>query len=88
MIGVVQHEVQAPRAARREEALESADARRIVQPQRRAVRIEHAQLAPGLAEQPLDRGLEALGTVESLVGRFIHLGGLRADIAASLPFGD
>ena len=70
VVGVVQHEVEPPRAARQQEALEALDARRVVQPQRGAVGIEDAQLAPGLLEQPVDRGLEAGAVVEALVCGF------------------
>src|SRR5438094_660401 len=59
VVGLVDHQVDAPRAARAEEALELRDARGIVQPERRAVRIEDAQLASRLGEQPLHRALEA-----------------------------
>ena len=45
VVGAVHDEVQAPGAAREQEALEPLDARRVVQPQRCAVGLEHAQLA-------------------------------------------
>ena len=69
MVGVVHHEVEAPRAAREQEARRGARCARVVQPQRRAVGIEDAQLAAGLLEQAVDRGLEAVAGVEALVDR-------------------
>jgi hypothetical protein len=71
VIGLVHHHIDTPRAARAEEPFEERDARRVVQAQRRSIGIEDAQLASGLAEQPLDRRLEAGARIESLVGRFV-----------------
>src|SRR5438045_6284647 len=72
MLGVVQHHIDTPRAARVEEALQALDARRVVQAQCRAVGIEDAQLTTGLREQAVHGGLEAGAGVEPPVARFAH----------------
>jgi hypothetical protein len=72
VLGVVQHEVQAPGAAGEQEFFDALDAHRIVQQQRRAVRIESAQLAAGLLEQAVDRRLEAGAIVEAVVCGLAH----------------
>jgi hypothetical protein len=42
MLGVVQHEIYPPRAARQQEALQGGDARRFVEAQRGGVGIKNA----------------------------------------------
>ncbi len=73
VLGVVKHQVDAPRAAGHQEALEALHARRIVEPQLRAVGIEDAQLPPRLLQQPVDRRLEIGVGLEALVNGLAHV---------------
>jgi len=72
-VGAVEHQVDAPRAARHQEALEARDARRIVKPQPGAVGVEDAQLPPRLLQQAVDRRLEIGVGLEALVNGLAHV---------------
>jgi hypothetical protein len=71
---VVQHHVEPPGAAFAQEALQRADAGRVVEPQRGAVGVEDAQLAPRRGEEAIERLLESLAVVEALVEGVRHSG--------------
>ena len=62
-------DVDAARAARREEARQLLHARRGIQAQRLQVGVENAQLAPGRGEQPVERVLEIGFRFELLILR-------------------
>src|SRR5262249_37074453 len=72
MLRFMQHHVQPARAARAQEALQASEPRGVVQPQAGAVRIEDAQLPARALEQAIDRGLEALASIEAFVHGVSH----------------
>src|SRR4051812_31334826 len=69
MVGIVNGDVDAPRAAGKDEALQPLDARRVVDAQGGEIRIEDAKRAAPLLERAIHRRLEEAARIEALVDR-------------------